>query len=86
MERMYTINEICKELSVARRTVHHWIATKELKAFHLGGKRLTRVWEQDLGKFIQRGGQHDRLKPKKLGRGAAKDGRPAPGGRRTANR
>jgi excisionase family DNA binding protein len=71
MERMYTINEICKELSVARRTVHHWIATKELKAFHLGGKRLTRVWEQDLGKFIQRGGAHGQLK----GNGAGADHR-----------
>ncbi len=54
MERMMTINEICRELGVARRTVHHWIATRQLRAFHLGGKRLTRVWERDLMRFIRR--------------------------------
>jgi excisionase family DNA binding protein len=53
MEKMFSINEICRELSVARRTVHHWIATGQLKAFHLGGKRLTRVWEKDLSRFIR---------------------------------
>jgi excisionase family DNA binding protein len=57
METMYSINEICKKLSVARRTVHDWIAKKQLKAFHLGGKRLTRVWERDLLKFIKRRGR-----------------------------
>jgi excisionase family DNA binding protein len=55
MEKMYSINEICKDLGVARRTVHYWIATKQLKAFHLGGKRLTRIWERDLAKFLRRG-------------------------------
>jgi len=54
MERMYSINGICQELHVARRTVHHWIATKQLRAFHLGGKRLTRVWERDLLRFVRR--------------------------------
>lgn len=53
MEKMYSISEVCRELLVARRTVHHWIATKELKAFHLGGKRITRVWERDLMAFVQ---------------------------------
>jgi excisionase family DNA binding protein len=53
MEKMYSINEICRELSIARRTVHHWIATRQLKAFHLGGKRLTRVWEKDLLRFVR---------------------------------
>jgi len=53
MERMYSINEICKDLGVARRTVHHWIATKQLRAFHLGGKRLTRIWEHDLLRFVK---------------------------------
>ena len=50
---MYTINEICEELNVARRTIHHWIATGQLKSFHLGGKRLTRVWEKDLLRFVK---------------------------------
>lgn len=53
MNKMYSINAICQELTVARRTVHHWIATQQLRAFHLGGKRLTRVWEKDLLKFVQ---------------------------------
>ena len=53
MDKMYSINEICQELSVARRSVHHWIATKQLRAFHLGGKRLTRVWEKDLLRFVR---------------------------------
>ena len=53
MERMYSINEICEELKVARRTVHHWIATGQLKSFHLGGKRLPRVWERDLLRFVK---------------------------------
>ncbi len=53
MENMYSINEICKKFGVARRTVHHWIATKQLRAFHLGGKRLTRVWEKDLLRFVR---------------------------------
>lgn len=55
MEKMFTIKEICRELGVARRTVHHWIATKQLRAFHLGGKRLTRVWEKDLLRFVRHG-------------------------------
>lgn len=55
MEKMHSINEICQELKVARRTVHQWIATSQLKAFHIGGKRLTRVWEKDLLKFVMRG-------------------------------
>ncbi len=53
MERMYTINEIARDLGVVRRTVHEWIASGQLKAFHLGGKRLTRVWEKDLLRFIR---------------------------------
>jgi excisionase family DNA binding protein len=53
METIYSINEICKKLGVARRTIHHWIATKQLRAFHLGGKRLTRVWEKDLLRFVR---------------------------------
>jgi len=54
MERMFSISEICQELGVARRTVHHWIARGQLRAFHLGGKRLTRVWEKDLLRFVRR--------------------------------
>ena len=54
MDKMYSIKEICREFTVARRTVHHWIATRQLKAFHLGGKRLTRVWEKDLLRFARR--------------------------------
>lgn len=54
MEKMYSINDICRELGVARRTVHHWIASGQVRAFHLGGKRLTRVWEKDLLEFVQR--------------------------------
>ena len=57
MERMYTIKEICKELGVTRRSVHYWIARGELKAFHLGGKRITRVWEKDLRGFVKRTGR-----------------------------
>jgi excisionase family DNA binding protein len=53
MEKMHTIDEIARELSVSRRTVHEWIATKQLKAFHLGGKRLTRIWERDLMRFVR---------------------------------
>lgn len=53
MENMHSINDICQQLGVARRTVHHWIATKQIKAFHIGGKRLTRVWENDLLRFVQ---------------------------------
>lgn len=50
---MHSINDICQQLGVSRRTVHHWIAMKQLKAFHIGGKRLTRVWEKDLLRFVQ---------------------------------
>lgn len=53
METMYSIKDICEQLGVARRSVHHWIATGQIKAFHLGGKRLTRIWERDLIKFIK---------------------------------
>jgi excisionase family DNA binding protein len=63
MEKMYTINEVARDLHIARRTVHDWIAKGELKAFHLGGKRLTRIWEHDLLAFVQRG-SHE---PKKGG-------------------
>jgi excisionase family DNA binding protein len=57
MERMYTIKEICLALGVKRRSVHYWIAKGELKAFHLGGKRITRVWEKDLRGFVKRTGR-----------------------------
>ena len=57
MEKMYAIKEICQALGVTRRTVHYWIARGELKAFHLGGKRLTRVWEKDLRGFVKRTGR-----------------------------
>jgi len=53
MEKMFSINEICRELGVSRRTVHYWIATKQLQAFHVGGTRLTRVWEKDLMRFVR---------------------------------
>ena len=53
MEKMFSINEICRDLNVSRRSIHHWIATKQLRAFHLGGKRLTRVWEKDLLRFVR---------------------------------
>lgn len=53
MERIYSINEIREKLGVSRRSVHYWIATKQLRAFHLGGKRLTRVWEKDLLRFVR---------------------------------
>ena len=53
MDKLYSINEICQKLGVSRRSVHHWIATRQLKAFHLGGKRLTRVWEKDLLRFVR---------------------------------
>ena len=52
MDKMHSINKICRELTVARRTVHHWIATKQLRSFHIG-KRLTRVWERDLVAFVE---------------------------------
>ena len=54
MQKMYSINDVAQDLGVARRTVHDWIAKGELKAFHLGGKRLTRVWEKDLLRFVRR--------------------------------
>ena len=54
MEKMFSINEICNELGVARRSVHYWVANGQLKAFHLGGKRLTRVWEKDLLRFVRK--------------------------------
>jgi excisionase family DNA binding protein len=53
MDTMFSINQICEKLGVARRTVHHWITTGRLRAFHLGGKRLTRVWEKDLLRFVR---------------------------------
>ena len=63
MEKMHTINEIARELSVSRRTVHEWIASGDLKAFHLGGRRLTRIWERDLARFVRR------ERPRRGGRG-----------------
>ena len=54
MERMFSINDICKTLGVSRRSVHYWIANGQLKAFHLGGKRLPRVWEKDLLRFVRK--------------------------------
>jgi len=57
MERMFSIKEICQTLGVTRRSVHYWIAKGELKAFHLGGKRITRVWEKDLRGFVKRTGR-----------------------------
>jgi excisionase family DNA binding protein len=57
MERMHSIREICQALGVTRRSVHYWIANSELKAFHVGGKRITRVWEKDLRGFVKRTGR-----------------------------
>lgn len=53
MDILFSINQIRQELGVARRTIHHWITIGELRAFHLVGKRLTRVWEKDLLRFIR---------------------------------
>lgn len=55
MEKMYSINEISQELGVSRRTVHLWIQKRQLKTFYLGGKRLPRVWESDLDRFVRTG-------------------------------
>lgn len=66
METMYSINEVCEKLGVARRTVHHWIATKQLRAFHLGGKRLTRIWEHDLARFVRHSGPRRGLDSRKI--------------------
>lgn len=60
MQKIYSINEICRILHVTRRTVHYWIASGDLKSFHLGGRRLTRIWERDLEKFITRRGRRGR--------------------------
>jgi excisionase family DNA binding protein len=60
MEKMYSINEICEELHVSRRTVHLWIQKRQLKVFHLGGKRLPRVWESDLDRFVRTGRSRSR--------------------------
>ena len=57
MERMFSIREICQTFGVTRRSVHYWISKGELKAFHLGGKRITRVWEKDLRGFVKRKGR-----------------------------
>jgi excisionase family DNA binding protein len=54
---MYTIKEICSMLGVTWRSVHYWIARGELKAFHLGRKRLIRVWELDIRGFVKRMGR-----------------------------
>ncbi len=65
MQKMFTINEIARALGVARRTVHDWIAQGELRAFHLGGKRLTRVWEHDLERFVRTGRSRGRSRKSK---------------------
>jgi len=57
MEKMFTIKEISRDLGVTRRTIHRWIAAGQLRAFHLGGKRLTRVWEKDLDRFVRHSGR-----------------------------
>lgn len=54
MERMYSIKDIYERLGVSRRSVQYWIAKGQLKAFHLGAKRLPRVWEKDLLRFVLR--------------------------------
>jgi len=85
MEKIYTIAEVCRLLHVKRRAVHYWIAGRKLKAFHLGGRRLTRIWERDLKKFIVRGGRDGRKKPKESWRSAGAPRKSEGRGRRPAN-
>ncbi len=57
MGNILTIKEICAGLKVTRRTVLSWIKMGELKAFKLGsGRRLWRVKERDLQRFINQSG------------------------------
>jgi len=54
---MDIVLEVCRALWAARRSDHGSITKGELKAFHLGGKRIIRVWEMDLRGFVKRTGQ-----------------------------
>ncbi len=54
---MYGVNEVCRALRAARRSDHDSITKVELKAFHLGGKRIIRAWEMDLRGFVKRTGR-----------------------------
>ena len=57
MGKLLTIKDVCAELKVNRKTILRWIEAGELKAFKLGsGRRLWRIKEQELKKFIKQSG------------------------------
>ena len=53
IDEYFTINEICAGLQVIRRTVSSWIKRGQLKASKLGARRLWRVREKDLRRFLK---------------------------------
>ena len=53
MSKLLTVKEVCKISGVSRGTVISWICNGKLKAFKLGGGRLWRVWQKDLGQFLR---------------------------------
>jgi excisionase family DNA binding protein len=68
MSKIFTIKEICGELKVSRKTVLHWIEAGELRAFKIGsGRRLWRICEQDLSRFIKAQIYYGKRKARKRG-------------------
>lgn len=53
MDRYYTTAEIAQALHIHRTTVVSWIKSKELIAVKLAGRRLWRIGERDLGRFLR---------------------------------
>ena len=52
-ERILTIEEVAKEMSVSFKTVYRWISARKLPAAKIGYKTY-RVFESDLIKFLRK--------------------------------
>ncbi len=52
-EKILTIEEVAKGISVSQKTVYRWISARQLPAAKIGYKTY-RVFESDLIKFLRR--------------------------------
>lgn len=50
---MLTVKEVAKLLKIHPITVYRLIQNKELKAIHIGKKKIIRIDETDLNNFIK---------------------------------
>jgi excisionase family DNA binding protein len=52
-DRLLTVEEVAKQLSVHPDTIRRWIRSGEIKAVNLGGPAGYRISQSELNRFIR---------------------------------